>query len=83
MKIDVLEFGRENVHFAAVLKDDVVVHIMHRKSSLVNLSELDKSFPNLRLLKDEDLDDLPILAKQVVEIVVSDDIPIFVVDADK
>ena len=78
-----LEFGRENVHFAAVLKNHMVVHVSHGHFGTGFVGKLNECLPHLCFFKDEDFDDFAILAEKLIEVVVGDDVAIFVINADQ
>jgi hypothetical protein len=48
---------------------------------LIRVGILDKSFPDLGLLKNEDFNNGSIRAEELIEIVVGDDVSVLVVDA--
>lgn len=78
-----LEFGRENVHFTAILENDVAVEVDECNFGRVSIGKFDESFPHFGLLKDENFDDLAMLAEQLVEVVVRDYIAKFVINTDQ
>lgn len=49
----------------------------------MSISKLNKCFPDLSFLKDEDLDNFSMLAKKLVKVIVSNDVSEFIIDTDK
>ena len=47
------------------------------------VGELNKCFPNFCLLKNENFDNVSELSKHLVEIIMGDDITVFIIDADQ
>lgn len=83
VELDMLEFGSEDVHLAAVFEDDLVVEMQEGLLALFDLRVLDKRLPDFGLLEDEDLDNGAVGAEELVEVVVRDDVAELVVDADE
>jgi hypothetical protein len=77
----VLEFGAEDVDPAAILEDDLVVQMTEGFFRLGSFTVLDKSLPDLGLLKDEYFDDSAVGAEELVEVFVRYDVAVLVVDA--
>lgn len=81
MELYVFEFGSEDVHLGAIFKNDLIIEVQQCFLALFYLRVFNKGLPHLCFLKDEDLDDGPIGAKQLVKVVVGDDVAELVVDA--
>lgn len=77
---DVLEFGSEDVHLAAILKDDLIIQMQQCFFGFLNLRVFNKGLPDLGLFEDEDLDNGAIGAEQLVQVVMGDDVAELVVD---
>lgn len=58
----------------------MVIEIIKGNFSRMNIGELNESFPNFCFLKNKNFDNLTILAKKLIKIIMSDYIPIFIVD---
>ena len=76
-----LQFRTEYVHLTSILKNDLIVQLHQSLLSLSCMSILNKCFPYLGLLEDEDLDDGTMRAEKLVEIIMSDDVSKLVVNA--
>ena len=83
MKLYVFQFRSEDVHFAAIFKNDLIVEMIQCFFSLWGVVVLDKGFPDLCFLEDEYFDDGSVWAKELVEVVMGDYITELVVDADQ
>ncbi len=83
LKLDVLEFRTEYIHFTAILEDDFIIQIKQSLLCLVHLRIFNKSLPYLGLFEDEDFDDGSVGGEQLIEVIVSNNIAILVVDADE
>lgn len=81
LKLDVFEFGTEDIHFTAILEDDFIIEIIESLLCLIHLRILDEGLPYLGLLKDEDFDDWTVRGEQLVEVVVGNNVTELVVDA--
>lgn len=77
------EFGRKYIHFASIFEDNMAVEVDQRNFSWVRVGKLDKGFPYLGFLENEDLNNLSVLTKKLIKIVVSDDIAEFVINTDE
>lgn len=78
-----LEFGGEDIHFAAILENNVAIEVDEGNFSGVRVSKLDKSFPYFSFLKNEDLHNLSVLTKKLIKIVMRDNIAEFVINTDE
>lgn len=83
MKFYVFELGRKYIHFASIFEDDMAVEVDQRNFSWVRVGKLDEGFPYLRFLENEDLNNLSVLTKKLIKIVMSDDIAEFVINTDE
>lgn len=73
----------ENVHLAAVFKNDFVVKMQEGLCGFRDLSILHEGFPDLGFFEDEYLDDGTVGTEELIEIVMGDDIAKLIVDADQ
>ena len=78
-----LKFWRKYVHFAIVLEDNMAVEIDQSDLGWVRVDKLDESFPNFRFLENEYLYNFSMLAKELVEVIVGDDVAKFIINADQ
>lgn len=78
-----LKFWRKYVHFATVLEDNMTVEIDQSDLGWVRVDKLDESFPNFRFLENEYLYNFSMLAKELVEVIVGDDVAKFIINADQ
>ena len=72
----------ENIHFAAIFKYDFVIEVGKCLLSLIYMLVLNECFPNFCLFEDEYFDYGAVGAKKFIEIIMSDDIPKLIIDAD-
>lgn len=61
----------------------MIIHADHGALGSGFVGELYERFPDFGFFEDEDLDNFPILAKQLIEVVMGDHIAVFVIDADE
>lgn len=83
VKLDMFEFGAKDVHFGAVFKDDFIVEVDEGFFCLSASFVLDKGFPYFRLFEDENFDYSAVGAKELIQVVMSDDVAELIVDADQ
>ena len=81
MKLYVFQLGAEDVHLAAVLKDDLVVEVKQRLLRLVGFGVFHECLPDLGLFEDEYLDDGAVGGEELIEIVMRDNIAELIIDA--
>lgn len=82
MKLYVLQLRSEDVHLAAILKDDLVIEVKQGLFCLICLWVFDECLPDLGLFEDEYLDNGAMGGEELIEIVVGDDVAKLVVYAD-
>ena len=77
------QFRMENVHFAAILKDDFIIELRKGLRGRVRMDVLDEGFPDFGFFEDEYFDNFTKRIEELIEIVVSDNIAISIVDANQ
>ena len=78
-----LKFWRKYVHFATVLEDNMAVEIDQSDLGWVCVDKLDESFPNFSFLENEYLYNFSMLTKELIEVIVGDDVAKFIINADQ
>ena len=76
-----LEFGVENVHFAAIFEDDFVVELGKGFGCGFRVFVLDEGFPDFGFLEDEYFDNLAERDEKLIKVVMSDNVAITVINA--
>jgi hypothetical protein len=83
LKLHMLEFGVENVHFATILKNDFVIQLVKSLGCRFRFFVLDEGFPNFGFFKDEYFDYLAKRNEKLIKVVMSNNVAITVINTDK
>ena len=83
LKLNMLEFGVENVHFATIFENDFIIQLTKCLGCRFRFFVLDEGFPDFGLFEDEYFDNLAKRDEKLIKVVMSDNIAITVINTDK